>query len=190
MKIFLFLKNYVQKYDWRVDELFEKLSYEYPDFIPVYLNRIQYLEQQFSSQKEENKPKARGYLEEIIRLSKLAIEKININELLKYIGEKIHDSTMSQESKKEFDNQKNWIIELLVSQGVALIEAHLLDASTSEDADSKINKQDFSPHDFKGTELFNELKSIFNLMQKFIDINDLKVITWFLIKINIIKKDF
>jgi hypothetical protein len=155
------------------------LSYEYPDFIPVYLNRIQYLEQQFSSQKEENKVKARSYCEEILRLSKLAIEKININELLKYIGEKVHDSTMSQESKKEFDNQKNWIVELLVSQGVALVEAHLLDASPSDEADCKISKQDFSPDEIKGTELFNELKSIFNLIQKFIDINDLKVIMYF-----------
>ncbi len=82
---------------------------------------------------------------------------------------------MSQESKKEFDNQKNWIIELLVSQGVALIESHLLDAS----ANDQTSKQDLSLDEIKGTELFNELKSIFTLMQKFIDINDIKVIKYF-----------
>lgn len=81
----------------RSNDIFETLRRDYEDHVPIYINRIQYLEQQLSSLKNDD-DKKKSY-EDIIGLSKLALEKINQNDLLKYLGEKTHDN-LSDEGKK------------------------------------------------------------------------------------------
>jgi hypothetical protein len=74
------------------NELFESVRKEHENHVPVYLNRILYLEQQLQSKAstmtDEEKQK---HYDEIIEMAKVALEKINQNELLKYFGEKYHE---------------------------------------------------------------------------------------------------
>ena len=61
------------------------------------MNRIQFLNQKLASC--QNEIEKSNFYEEIIELSKVAIGKIDQNDLLRYIGEKYHDSA-SDEVKK------------------------------------------------------------------------------------------
>ena len=67
--------------------------------------------------------------------------------------------------KRDFENQKGWIIELLVHQGLAYIERYLLEKKGPNDDDVSTT----SP-------IFDDLKLIYKSIQKWIDINDDKVI--------------
>lgn len=80
----------------RSNDLFDTLIKDHPEHIPVYLNRIQYLENQLTSSDNEKKL---SIYEEIIGLSGLALNKINQTELLKYLGEKHHDPAQEEHKK-------------------------------------------------------------------------------------------
>ena len=60
------------------------------------MNRITFLQQKVASAQDEAK---QGYCDSIIELAKIAIGKINQDELLKYLGEKQHEG-LSDEAKK------------------------------------------------------------------------------------------
>ncbi len=83
---------------YRSDELFEKLIVEYENHIPLYINRIKYLDQQISTITNDSKLKMQ-HLILIIDLAKLALGKINQNELFCYFGVKKHE-TVNEELKK------------------------------------------------------------------------------------------
>lgn len=70
---------------------------DFSDHIPVYINRIQYLEQQLSNMTEVDRKLS--IYDEIVGLSGLALGKINQNELLKFFGEKHHDPVNSENKK-------------------------------------------------------------------------------------------
>lgn len=80
--------SYVQK----IDTIFETIRKEYPDHIPVYLNRIQFLEKQIPTLNKEQSEKKIQYLNEIIDLAKTALEMIDHDALLKFLGKKHHES--------------------------------------------------------------------------------------------------
>ena len=82
---------------------------EHENHIPVYLNRIQYLQQKLSTTPNENEKSSLN--EEIIELCKQAIGKIDQNDLLRYIGEKYHEA-VTEETKKYF-NQVNLFVKFL-----------------------------------------------------------------------------
>jgi hypothetical protein len=82
----------------KLNEIFENLRKEYEDHIPIYVNRIQFLDQKLSALQNDPEKK-NAYLDEILNLSKFALEKINQNDLLRYYGEKNHDPA-SDDSKK------------------------------------------------------------------------------------------
>ena len=82
----------------RSNELYEKLLEEYENHIPLYINRVKYLDQQVSSITDDVKLKTQ-HLTQMIEISKLALGKINQNELLCYFGVKKHD-TVNEELKK------------------------------------------------------------------------------------------
>lgn len=96
-------------------------------------------------------------LNQIIELSKQGIEKIDQNELLNYFGAKKVEP-IDEKLKKQMDNQKGWLIELLVQHGIALLEI--------------------------GCENKEDVVSIYQSIQKWIDINDDKSIK-FLLKFNL-----
>ena len=79
----------------RSNLIFDSVKSEHENHIPVYMNRIQFLLQKTC----QNDIEKSNVHEEIIDLSKTAIGKIDQNDLLRFIGEKYHDST-SDESKK------------------------------------------------------------------------------------------
>jgi len=90
-------------------------------------------------------------------MSKTAISKIDQNDILRFIGEKCHDS-ISEEVKKDYAKRKEWIVELLVSQGTAMIEKH----ATAKDDDTMPES------------LVDELKTVYRGLQKWVDIGDEK----------------
>jgi len=140
--------------------VYESVREEYENHIPVYLNRITYLQQQLGT--AQNETDKNGFNDEIIDLCKVAIDKIDQNELLRYFGEKYHES---EENKKDYENQKSWIIDLLCNQGTALIDRH-----------TDLNKSDdLTTTTVRSSSLSNELKSIYRSIQKWIDITDEKV---------------
>ena len=63
----------------KLNEIFENLRKEYEDHIPIYVNRIQFLDQKLSALQNDPEKK-NAYLDEILNLSKFALEKINQNE--------------------------------------------------------------------------------------------------------------
>jgi hypothetical protein len=63
------------------------------------MNRIQYLENQISSADETDIEKKIALWDELINTTRIAIDKINQDELLKFLGEKSNDS-VSDEAKK------------------------------------------------------------------------------------------
>lgn len=75
----------------KIDSIFESVRNEYPDHVPVYINRILYLEKQFSALKKEEIEKKKQNLNDRISLANTGIEKINQDNLLKYIGQKHHE---------------------------------------------------------------------------------------------------
>ena len=77
--------------------IFESLKSEYEDHVPIYINRIQYLEQLLAE--SADKDKKCSLYKQIIELCKTGMEKINQNDLLRYFGEKTHDASL-EESKK------------------------------------------------------------------------------------------
>jgi hypothetical protein len=79
--------------------LFEKFVGEYSEHIPLYLNRIKYLDQEI--EKCDGLLK-KDYLEQIIKLSKMAINKINQNDLLCFFGAKKFENE-DEEVKKYFN---------------------------------------------------------------------------------------
>lgn len=101
--------------------------------------------------------------DEIIDLCKVALDKIDQNELLRYFGEKYHES---EENKKDYENQKNWIIDLLCNQGVALIDRNTLNKVDDSTSLSSVSMS---------SSVSNELKTIYRSIQKWIDITDEKV---------------
>jgi hypothetical protein len=139
------------------NDIFESLKSEYDDFVPIYLNRIQYLEQQLLLNDSEKKMQTH---EQIIELCQLGLEKINQNDLLRYFGEKTHDPALD-ESKKEFEAKRAWTIELLVNQGLACLESYALKTNSDDD-------------DLTNASVFEGLKQIYVALQKWIDINDEK----------------
>lgn len=78
--------------------MFEKLINDHPDHIPVYINRIKYLENQLSLN-TDNANQKQDYLSQIIDLSKTALSKINQNDLFNFFGIKKHE-TANEELKK------------------------------------------------------------------------------------------
>lgn len=147
------------------NDIFDSLKHEYESHIPIYLNRIQYLTQSMQSDPEKKILQH----DEIISLSKMAIEKINQNDLLRYYGEKNHDPA-TDDKKKDFDNQKYWIIELLVCQGTSLIEKNLSILSLGEELSS-----DEIVESFYRSSLFDEIKSVYVNIKKWTDTTDEKV---------------
>ena len=79
----------------RSKDLFESVRNEYENHVPVYLNRINYLQQQAAT--IQNETEKNSVYDEIIELSKIAIDKIDQNDLLRYFGEKHHET---DENKK------------------------------------------------------------------------------------------
>lgn len=77
--------------------MFDKVKQSYENHIPVYLNRVTYLQQQLSSNPTEDIAKA--HQDEILELTKLAIGKVNQNDLFRFLGEKQHDPS-TEELKK------------------------------------------------------------------------------------------
>lgn len=77
---------------------------EHENHIPIYINRIQFLELKVSNipRKENNKKLA--LLDEILALSRTALEKINQNDLLRYVGEKHHDALLDDAKKLIYFN--------------------------------------------------------------------------------------
>ena len=65
--------------------------------MPIYVNHIQFLEQQFAASTDV--VKRHSLCKQIIEMSKIGLEKINQNDLLRYFGEKNHDPAL-EESKK------------------------------------------------------------------------------------------
>ena len=80
------------------NEIFETLRKDYEDHIPIYINRIQFLDQKLSGLQNDNEKKS-SHLDEILSLSKLALDKINQNDLLRYYGEKHHDPSSDDKKK-------------------------------------------------------------------------------------------
>ena len=76
--------------------MFEPVRSEYENFIPVYLNRIVFLQQLINS--TQNEQEKLSIYDEIIDLSKTAIEKIDQNDLFRFFGQKNHDS--AEDNKK------------------------------------------------------------------------------------------
>ena len=140
--------------------IFESVRSEHENHLPVYINRIQFLNQKLSTCQSENDKST--IHDEIIEVSKTAISKINQDDLLRFIGEKYHDST-SDETKKDYANRKDWIVELLVSKGMAMIEKHAL-AKDEQDDD----------HEAMPESLVNELKAVYRALQKWVDMGDKK----------------
>ena len=68
---------------------------EYESHVPVYVNRITYLQQHVLT--IQNETDKNSVYDEIIELSKTAIDKIDQNDMLRYFGEKHRDS---DENKK------------------------------------------------------------------------------------------
>ncbi len=81
----------------RSNEIFDSLKNEYEDHIPIYLNRIQYLASNSKTSNDQEKKCKND--DEIISLSRLALEKINQNDLLRYFGEKHHDPANDEHKK-------------------------------------------------------------------------------------------
>ncbi|CAF0707859.1 unnamed protein product [Brachionus calyciflorus] len=152
--------SYIQK----VENLFETLRLEHENHIPIYINRIQYLEKKISNLAKNESEKKLALFNEIIELSKTALSKINLDSLLKFLGEKHHDS--NDETKKVLESQKGWTIDLLVFQGLYLIEKQLIEKYGDLDDDDDNN--------FKAIELTEELRFVYRFIQKFIDISDEK----------------
>jgi len=81
--------------------MFESLKSEYADHVPIYLNRIQYLEQQLD--KESDREKKSGIYKEIVDLCRIGLEKIDQSDLLRYFGEKSHDPSLDEKKKYDFE---------------------------------------------------------------------------------------
>ncbi len=76
------------------------MQIEYEDHVPIYINRIQYLEQQFSALPSHSESEKKSSIcKQIIELSKIGLEKINQNDLLRYFGEKNHDPSLEENKK-------------------------------------------------------------------------------------------
>lgn len=80
----------------RSEQIFESVKNEHENHIPVYMNRIQFLTQKMSTCNSLEKSTIQ---DEIIDICKTAISKIDQTDLLRFIGEKYHDS-VSDEVKK------------------------------------------------------------------------------------------
>jgi hypothetical protein len=118
------------------------------------MNRIQFLLQKISTcQNEVDKSNVH---DEIIHVSKTAISKIDQDDLLRFIGEKYHDSA-TDETKKEYANKKDWIVELLVNQGTSMIEKHALAAD-----------------EVMSESLASDLKAVYRSLQRWVDMGDEK----------------
>ena len=65
--------------------------------MPIYLNRIQYLEQQLEAEKDREKKSV--IYKEIIEMCRIGLEKINQSDLLRYFGEKSHDPSLDEKKK-------------------------------------------------------------------------------------------
>lgn len=151
---------------FRSNEIFETLKREYENHVQIYLNRIQYLEQQIGSNTDDDRKLA--LYDDIISLCKTGIDKINQNDLLKFLGEKHHDPLV-EENKKDYENQKNWIIDLYIHYGLALIEKLNLNGA-KENQDVSLNDSDsLKKH------ILDEVRFVYRSLQKWIDINDDKV---------------
>jgi tripeptidyl-peptidase-2 len=169
----------------KINEIYETLRHEYENHVPIYINRIQFLESQISAAGEADNEKKIALWDELLSTARIATEKINQDELLKFLGEKTNDSVTDEAKKyrilfkafnqihtillftisREFESQKGWIIDLLVHQGVALIEKDLLATKNAErsaltDRFSTVNE---------------ELRKVYKSLQKWVDINDDKV---------------
>jgi hypothetical protein len=75
------------------------LRKDHEDHVPIYTNRIQYLEQQLSTLAPTETDKRISVCDEIIATSRLGLDKINQNDLLKYLGEKQHDPSVEENKK-------------------------------------------------------------------------------------------
>lgn len=69
--------------------------------------------------------------------------------------------------KRDHDHQRNWIIELLVHQGVALLDKNI--ANYEHLSDDSLDELYKSP-------LMDELKFVYRSLLKWTDINDEKVL--------------
>lgn len=78
---------------------------EFSSHVPVYVNRIQYLEHQISSLEndstESGLEKKISLYEDIVNVSKTGIENINQDELLKHLGEKNNDPSVTTDEIKK-----------------------------------------------------------------------------------------
>ena len=78
--------------------MYETLRKENEQHVPVYLNRIAYLQQQVAKP-DATAAKRRDLYEEIVNVSKLGLDKINCGELLRFFGEKQHDPATDEIKK-------------------------------------------------------------------------------------------
>ena len=73
--------------------MFETIKLEYEDHIPIYINFIQSLEKKISSLGKSEVEKKLAFHNEIVEISKFALNKIDQDALLKFLGEKHHETT-------------------------------------------------------------------------------------------------
>lgn len=150
-------------------ELYEELRAEYPEHIPIYLSRLQALE----NEKDRN-------FKAIIETADIALKYLNVSEMLEFYGMKsdtrkdaakikrysdgysfsLYQSLNNDVLNSRMEKNKSYLLEALSKKGVALCEAY----QTAENLDDS-------------TKLLEDIKTTFNDVIKFADPTDSKVRT-------------
>ncbi|ESO86457.1 hypothetical protein LOTGIDRAFT_129137 [Lottia gigantea] len=138
--------------------LYEEVIDKHPDHIPLYLSRIQALE----ANKEEVNYK------EIIEICNKIRSKLDENSILQYMGIKTDASSDSSSVKTDMEKKKGYLIDCVVKLGIAQCEIYTKHSTgtTSSSVDSS------SSEDIK----LDDITQTYNILLKYIDINDQKVI--------------
>ncbi|KAL3846837.1 hypothetical protein ACJMK2_017791 [Sinanodonta woodiana] len=143
--------------------LYEELKEEHPDYLPLYVKRLQMLD----SDKDRLKR-----LDELIYLSKFIISKINQADLLAYIGMKSDPRPDAVVIKSEMEELRGHLEKAYISLGCAQADLILEPPQETREDDKEDILQDLVSTTHADVKEFDET---FLEIQKWLDINDSKV---------------
>jgi len=130
--------------------VYEELVKESPDYLPIYIARLQALESE----------KVMDW-KTIFETANIALKFINVSELLEYSGLKSDNRADAAKIKSRMEKNKNYLLEILVMKGLALCEGYSRSYS-EEDSDSASSMKE-------------EILDVFNEITKFTEASDTKV---------------
>ncbi|XP_050313767.1 tripeptidyl-peptidase 2 isoform X2 [Anthonomus grandis grandis] len=153
--------NWLPKFDKETGEkVYEELAKTYPNHLPLHLSFLQLidpLDRKVLPTLKRKLTQNAGDVRKVINICEKVLENVNEESILEFLATKTDLRPDAVKHKTHMEQQKNVYLESLIRKGIALCKLHVLNEAPEN--------------------IMDEISTVWKSMVKFVDPNDLKVLT-------------